>query len=153
MGILTEPMKRLIESYSVGAVATTNADGTAAVSPKATFVIASDTCLAFGNIRSPGTVANIRARPDLEVNFTDVLTRRAVRVRGKAVVLEKGSEAGQALMPAFESQWGPYLRSMQNFVSIAVTHAELILSPAYDLGHTAEELRSANLEKLRRTNL
>ena len=44
-------------SASAGAVATVNADGTPAVSPKATFVVVDDQRVAFGNIRSPATVA------------------------------------------------------------------------------------------------
>ena len=150
MGTLTKPMKRLVENYSVGAVATINADGTPAVSPTATFVIVNDDCIAFGNIRSPGTVANILVRPAVEVNFIDVLTRRAVRIKGRAEVVKKESAAGQLMMSAFETHWAPYLGIMQNFVSISVAHAELILSPAYDLGHTAEELRQVNWDKLRR---
>ena len=145
---LTALMKRLIANYNAGAVATTNDDGTPAVSPKATFVVIDDGCIAFGNIRSPGTVVNIRSRPDVEVNFIDVLTRRAVRVKGRAEIVEKESDAGQRLLPAFQRHWAPYLDQMQCFVSISVTHAELVLSPAYDIGHTAEELRRVNLDKL-----
>ena len=145
---LTAPMKRLIANYNAGAVGTINEDGTPAVSPKATFVVIDDGCIAFGNIRSPGTVTNIRSRPDVEVNFIDVLTRRAVRVRGRAEIVDKESEAGRRLLPAFQKHWAPYLDRMQNFVSISITHAELILSPAYDVGHTAEELRRVNLDKL-----
>ncbi len=136
---LTAPMKRLIANYNAGAVATTNEDGTPAVSPKATFVVIDDGCIAFGNIRS---------RPDVEVNFIDVLTRRAVRIRGQAEVVDKESDAGRRLLPAFEEHWAPYLEHMQNFVGISITYAELILSPAYDIGHTAEELRQVNLDKL-----
>ena len=145
---LTTPMKRLIANYSAGAVGTINEDGTPAVSPKATFVVVDDACIAFGNIRSPGTVANIRSRPDMEVNFIDVLTRRAVRVKGRAEIVEKESEAGRRLLPAFQEHWAPYLPHMQCFVSISIAHAELVLSPAYDLGHTADELRRVNLDKL-----
>ena len=148
MNKLTAPMKRLILNYNAGAVGTINEDGTPAVSPKATFVVIDDGCIAFGNIRSPGTVANIRARPDVEVNFVDVLTRRAVRVKGQAEIVEKTSEAGRRLEPAFQEHWSPYLHHMQCFVSISVTHAELVLSPAYDIGHTADELRRVNLDKL-----
>lgn len=148
MSKLTEPMKRLIQNYSAGAVATINEDGTPAVSPKATFVVIDDGCIAFGNIRSPGTIANIRLCPEVEVNFIDVLTRRAVRVKGRAEIIDKESETGQRLLPVFEENWAPYLDSMQNFVHISITHVELILSPAYDVGHTAEELRQVNLDKL-----
>ena len=145
---LTQPMKTLIEHYTAGAVATINADGTPAVSPKATFVVIDDSCIAFGNIRSPGTEQNIRARPDVEVNFIDVLTRRAVRVKGRAEIIDKASETGRRMLPVFETLWAPYLEMMQNFISIHIVHAELVLSPAYDIGHTAKELRKVNLEKL-----
>ena len=37
---------------------------------------------------------------------------------------------------------------MSAYVRIAVSAAETILSPAYDLGLTEDELRKANLEKL-----
>ena len=148
MNKLTEPMKRLITTFNAGAVATTNEDGTPAVSPKGTFVVVDDHQVAFGNIRSPGTVANIRSRPDVEVNFIDVLARRAVRVKGRAEIVEKESEPGRRLLPAFREHWASYLPHMQCFVSISVTRAELVLSPAYDLGHTADDLRRVNLDKL-----
>jgi hypothetical protein len=37
---------------------------------------------------------------------------------------------------------------MLAFVTIAVSAAELILSPAYDLGFTEDDLRASNLAKL-----
>ena len=51
--MLTNEMKTLIRNHSAGMVATVNADGTPAVSPKATFLILSDIQLVFSNIRSP----------------------------------------------------------------------------------------------------
>ena len=76
---LTVAMKSLISSYNAGAVATVNQDGRPAVSPKATFVIVDSSCIAFGDIRSPGTTANISRNPNVEIVFTDVLARQAVR--------------------------------------------------------------------------
>ena len=148
MSKLTEPMKAIIRNYNAGSVATVNQDGTPAVSPKATFVIIDDRSIAFGNIRSPGTVDNIRVRPAVEVNFIDVLTRRAVRIRGQAEIVEKVSEQGVRLVPFFEELWSPYLAQMHNFVMISISGAELILSPSYDVGHTERELFETNLAKL-----
>jgi hypothetical protein len=148
MSKLTAPMKRLIENYTAGAVATVNDDGTPAVSPKATFVLVDDKCIAFGNIRSPATVASIEVRPHVEVNFIDVLTRRAVRVKGTAQRLKKDSDAARSLLPAFQVYWAPYIELMDSFVAISIVNAEIILSPAYDVGHTAAELRQVNLSKL-----
>ena len=145
--MLSDEMQALIRSFSAGAVATVNADGTPAVSPKATFVVLDSRTLAFGHIRSPGTVANLRRNPAVEVCFTDVLRRKAVRVTGTATVVRR-AEAGAALDAAFEAAWGPYRPHMSAYVTIAVTAAELILSPAYDLGFGEDELHRVNLERL-----
>jgi len=141
-------MKQIIRHYSAGAVATVNADGSPSVSPKATFVIVDDNCIAYGDIRSPGTRANLLERPAVEVNFIDVLARLAVRVRGKAQVIARDSEAGRQLQAHFEEPWGAYLERMSDFVCISIEHAELISSPAYDVGLTRAELVTANLAKL-----
>ena len=145
--MLTDEMKRLIQTHSAGMVATVNEDGSPAVSPKATFVILGDSLIAFGNLRSPGTLANLRRSPRVEVCFIDVLLRKAVRVTGQAAIVPK-SDADKPLIAAFEASWAPYLPRMSAFVTIEVTAAELILSPAYDIGATESELRRINLEKL-----
>jgi general stress protein 26 len=145
--MLTTEMKQLISDHSAGMVATINDSGTPSVSPKATFVIIDDGTIAFGNIRSPGTLANLLKRPTVEVCFIDVLTRKAVRVTGTATIVRKG-EADTDLVSAFESVWAQYVPHMSSFVVIAVSVAELILSPAYDLNYTEDELRGINLAKL-----
>ena len=145
--MLTDEMRTLIGRYSAGAVATVNADETPSVSPKGTFVVLDDRTLAFGHIRSPGTVSNLRRNPAIEVCFTDVLARKAVRVTGTAAIVRQG-DTDAALDDAFEAAWGPFLPHMGAYVRIAVTAAEMILSPAYDLGLTEDELRKTYLEKL-----
>ena len=145
--MLTEEMKSLIRTFSAGSVATINADGTPSVSPKATFVIVDDETLAFGNLRSPGTLANLRANPAVEVCFTDVLSRKAIRVTGTGSIIDK-SKAPQRLGDAFHDAWGAYVPHMSSFVVIKVSAAEMILSPAYDFGQTEDELRAANLKRL-----
>ena len=104
--MLTQEMKTLIANHSAGMVATTRDDGRPAVSPKATFVILDDQTLAFGNLRSPGTLANLRQRPAVEVCFIDVILRKAVRVTGSAKIIKK-AEAEPALITAFEALWAP----------------------------------------------
>jgi len=148
MDRLTEPMKQIIRNHSAGAVATVNGDGSPAVSPKATFVIVDDRCIAYGNIRSPGTSANLLERPAVEVSFVDVLARLAVRVRGRGRIVARDSEAAGQLLPHFEELWAPYLENMQEFVSIDIESCEMITSPAYDVGLSREELVKLNFEKL-----
>ena len=145
--MLSAEMKRLIGDHSAGMVATINDNGTPSVSPKATFVILDDETIAFGNIRSPGTLANLQKRPSVEVCFIDVLTRKAVRVTGTATIVDKPAAQGD-LAAAFEASWADYVPYMSAFVVIAVGAAELILSPAYDLDYTEAELRETNLAKL-----
>lgn len=145
--MLSPEMQKLITDHSAGMVATINRDGTPSVSPKATFVILDDRRIAFGNIRSPGTLANIRKMPAVEVCFIDVLARKAVRVTGHGKIVPK-ARAEAALLAAFDKQWGPYISKMSAFVEIAVSKAEMILSPAYDTGSTEAELRQTNLERL-----
>jgi uncharacterized protein len=145
---LTEITRQIIVAYNAASVATVNDDGTPAVSPKATFVTLDDSTIAFGNIRSPGTQSNIEKRSAVELNFIDVLLRRAVRIKGQASIIEKNSEAGKGMMPAFESLWTPYIDQMSNFIKIDIDSVQLIKSPAYDLGITAEDLKKVNLDKL-----
>ena len=145
--MLTDEMKTLIGIYSAGSVATINADGTPSVSPKATFVVIGDRTLAFGNLRSPGTLANLRANPAVEICFTDVLARKAVRVTGTAKSVRK-ADASEDIREAFEALWSAYVPHMSSFVVIDVSAAEMILSPGYDLGLTEEELKATNLAKL-----
>ena len=146
--MLTDDMKTLIRNHSAGMVATVNADGTPAVSPKATFLILSDSQLVFSNIRSPNTVQNIKVSPNVEVCFIDLVLRQSARITGRAKYIEK-SEAEPELVGKFEQAYGDYLNAMSGFVLIDVTESELILSPAYDLGITEDELRESNLNKLK----
>jgi len=145
--MLTAEMTTLITNHTAGMVATVREDGLPAVSPKATFVVLDENRIAFGNLRSPGTVANIRKRPAVEVCFIDVLARKAVRVAGEAVHISK-ARAEPDLVKAFESTFGDYITRMTGFVVITLSDAELILSPAYDSGVTEVELRRSNLERL-----
>lgn len=145
--MLTEEMKVLIRNYSGGAVATINDDGTPSVSTKATFTIVDDATIAFGNLRSPGTVANLKRRPAVEVCFLDVLKRKAVRVTGQGKLIST-VEADATLRSAFENDWADYIGKMDGFVRINVSAVELILSPAYDVGADEQGLHAVNLTKL-----
>ncbi len=140
-------MVRLIRTNTAGMVATQRADGRAAVSPKATFVVLDKETIAFGNIRSPQTMANLRRDPHLEVCFLDVLTRKAVRVGGTARIFHR-RQAPTLLIQAFETVWSDYLDRMSAFVVVAIGYAELILSPAYDIGLSERDLRAHYRKKL-----
>lgn len=145
--MLSSEMKQLITDHRVGMVATIDDAGNPAVSPKATFFIIDDRTIAYGDIRSPGTRRNIAKRPAVEVNFIDVVYRKAVRVTGAATFIAK-SAAAPALLEAFAAGWPDLVARVSGFVRVDISAARLIVSPAYDRGATAEELRAASLAKL-----
>ncbi len=147
--MISPELATIIKNYPAGAVASINDDGSPSVSPKATFVVINDVTLAFGDIRSPGTVANLKLRPQTEINFIDVLCRRAARIKGTARIIPRGNEEWDGLTEHFQKPWAPYIELMRNFVVIDVTHASVVTSPAYDIGMTQEQLRETNLEKLK----
>lgn len=138
--MLTEEMKAIIATYPLGFVASVNRDGTPNLSPKGTFVMLNDRQLVFGHIRSPGTMANIAERPVIEVNFIDVLARKAVRLRGRARMFSRSAPEFADLFAAL-SGWKAYAELMKAVVRVDIDTAGLILSPAYDLGHTEAQLR------------
>ena len=94
--MLTDEMRRIARDHPLGIVATVNADGTPNVSPKGTMVVLDHETVVFGEIASPGTLANIAARPAMEVNFVDVLARGGFRASGTAEALPPGSVAFNA---------------------------------------------------------
>jgi len=138
--MLTDEMKSIIGTYPLGFVASVNEDGTPNLSPKGTFVVLNDTQLAFGHIRSPGTMANIATRPTIEVNFLDVLARKAVRLRGRAHMFSRSAPEFAQLFAALTG-WKGYTELMKAVVRVDIETATLILSPAYDIGHTEAQLR------------
>lgn len=66
--VLTEDIKRIIDEQRLGYFATVCADGSPNLSPKGTIAVWDDSHLAFANIRSPGTIENLRRNPAIEVN-------------------------------------------------------------------------------------
>jgi uncharacterized protein len=138
--MLTPDMKRLIEEQRLGFVATAAFDGTPNVSPKGTFAVLDDRTIAFSEIRSPGTIRNLRANPRIEVNFVDPFVRKGYRFAGTATVVERGEAAFDTLLPNLRSALSARIRAI---VTIAVTKALPLTSPAYDDGKSEPELRRA----------
>ena len=82
MGILTADMKRVVEQQRLGFVATVCPDGTPNLSPKGSTAVWDEDHLIFANIRSPGTLANLRSNAHVEVNVVDPFVRKGYRFKG-----------------------------------------------------------------------
>ena len=136
-------MRRLVDEQRLGFWATVDEDGSPNVSPKGTTLVWDDEHLFFADIRSPGTVANIRRGSAVEVNVVDPLARRGYRFKGPAVVEEPGSaafEEGVARLRAGGSRLADRVRAI---VVLEVRRAEPITSPAYDAGADEAQLVDA----------
>ena len=139
MGILTDDMKRVVRQQRLAFVATVCADNTPNLSPKGTIAVWDDDHLAFANIRSPQTVANLRRNSALEINVVDPMVRKGYRFKGLAEVLEAGAryEGVKALFTARGVS-----NPIREVVVIKVEHALPVTSPAYDLGLSEAEIRA-----------
>jgi hypothetical protein len=138
--MLTADMKRVVREQRLGFVATVNADGTPNVSPKATFVVLDDSTIGFGDIRSPGTLRNLKSNPAVEVNFVDPFVRKGYRFGGSAAIIECSAPGFNDLLDRFE-ECGIAVSRLRALVKITVTEALPLISPAYDRGVTESELR------------
>jgi len=141
MPILTAAMKALVRDHTLGFVASVDADGTPNLSPKGTMAVIDDDTIGFGEMRSPGTLANIARRPMVELNFVDVFSRKGYRFKGKAKFHAKGTAEYARLLPAF-AKWSDLHPRFNGIVTVAVERALAISSPAYDAGATEAELKA-----------
>jgi len=80
---LNDFAKQLIKNFPLGFVATVTEDGLPSLSPKGTFFVLDDETIAFAEIRSPNTMANLKHQSKTEVNFIDIWLRKGIRVFGE----------------------------------------------------------------------
>lgn len=139
VALLTPDMKRLVEIQRLCYVATVCPDGTPNLSPKGTIAVWADDQLVFADICSPGTVANLRGNPGVEVNVVDPILRKGYRFKGRAAVSSSGGRFDEIV--AFYRARG--VRSaIRHVVLIQVERALALVSPAYDSGATEAEIRA-----------
>lgn len=139
MGILTEDMQRVVNEQRLGYIATVCPDGTPNLSPKGTTTVWDDDHLIFADICSPNTVANLRQNPALEINVVDTMLRKGYRFKGTAAIFAEGPQFDE--MVAFYRRRGS-VSPIQHIVLVKVERALPVISPAYDLGRTEEQVRS-----------
>jgi hypothetical protein len=137
-----------IDRFPLGFVATVTPGGRPAVSPKGTFLVLDDTTIAFGEIRSPGTLTNLTANPECEVNFVNILTRKGARLRGRARMLRQGTVDFAGLIGKWREVWGDLADRISTLVLIDVEEVRPLTTPPYDDGATEEEMIAAYKAKL-----
>jgi len=147
VGILTEDMKRVVNEQRLGFVATVCPDGTPNLSPKGTTAVWDDDHIVFADIRSPATVSNLRRNPSTEINVVDPMVRKGYRFKGVASVLTEGALFEQILdFYRAERNLDESRIKIRSFVVVKIEEALPVVSPAYDLGLSEEQVR----EKMQR---
>src|SRR5713226_4392633 len=131
MRVLNQHMKQVVDQLRLGFVATVCPDGTPNVSPKGTLCVLDDEHLIFADIRSPGTVANLRSNPNIEVNVVDHFVRKGYRSKGTARVLDAGADFAHYV--TFFSNRGMLDASsrIRAIVIVQVGEARPLISPGY----------------------
>jgi len=147
MGILTADMQRVVDR-ELGFVDTVTPDGTPSLSPQGTIAVWDDHHLVFADLRSPGTVSNLRSNPTVEVNVVDQLTRKGYRLQGTAVVHTEGA-AFERGVEFYDRRGLEQARDrIHSIVVVAVERASAVTSSLYDVGATEDELRAIYRERL-----
>jgi len=138
MAILATVVKEFVSRQKLGFVATVCSDGTPNLSPKGTVIVWDDDHLAFLDICSPGTVNNLLQNPAIEINMVDVFIRKGFRFKGTAQVLSSGH-----LFDRILATYGEAAKKykIEHIVLVHVNRVQEIISPAYDVGATEDELR------------
>lgn len=147
MTTISQDMIDIIEKSKLMFVATVNDDGSPNLSPKGSVRVLDDKHLIFADIASPDTIDNLRARPSIEINVVDFLSRRGYRFGGTAEVLDPTDPACTHIATWLREANGDSV-PCHHAVRIEVTRAEELHSPAYTFQKSTEpEPRHAWMSK------
>jgi predicted pyridoxine 5'-phosphate oxidase superfamily flavin-nucleotide-binding protein len=138
-------MKKLVREQRLAFVATVGPKARPNLSPKGSITVWDDRHLVFADVRSPGTVGNLRRNRAIEINIVDPIVRKGYRFTGTASVLTKG--------PLYEKILTRYEHDEQLFqdgtakrgravVLVKVRRALPLVSPIYDLGLSEKEVEA-----------
>jgi predicted pyridoxine 5'-phosphate oxidase superfamily flavin-nucleotide-binding protein len=136
----SDEMQRVVREQRLGFVATVTPDGRPNLSPKGTTRLWDDERLFFADIASPGTVANLRANPHVEINVVDPISRKGFRFKGAATVYTSGEMYDHGLQILREQGSTANRDRVRSIVVIDVTDAAELVSPAYDDGATEQSI-------------
>ena len=124
---LSEEAKRIIAATQPAFVATASKNGKPNVSPKGSFKVLDDEHVAFAEIASPNTIANIKENPQVEVMVFDPNTWGGCRIKGKAEILDSGD-----LVESFKAQFAPMKMKVRSVIKITVE--EVVIMPPMKAG-------------------
>jgi hypothetical protein len=141
MSVITPDMRAIIQSAHLCFAATVTVDGRPNLSPKGTIRVWDDHRLFFLDIASPGTRANVRGNPHIELNVVEHLSRRGYRFAGRATLHRDDDIFAEATRRVFAEEDATY--PVEGVVLIEIDRAEALVSPGYLHLSSEPAMRSA----------
>ena len=116
---LTDEAKKAIGEIRPSLVATTSSTGKPNVSAKGSLRVLDDEHVAFADIASPRTIANIGKNPQVAIICLDATARKGCRIWGKCSVLNSGE-----LFDQLTAEYAEKNLEVKNVVKVAVEEVE-----------------------------
>lgn len=137
--MLTDKIESFLKRQKLGFVATVSDNNTPNLSPKGTIIVWDSNTLAFADIRSPDTIKNLKANPNLEINVIDPILRKGFLFKGKAKILADG-DLYKKILNHYKTNG---VKSPIGYIVLVhVSDIEEVTSPLYDLGITEEDMKA-----------
>jgi hypothetical protein len=136
--LITSEIKNFLDTQKLGYVATVSPNGKPNISPKGTIIAWSSNLLAFADIRSPDTMANLQNNPFVEINVIDPLSRKGYLFSGTAKII-KNTSLYDEIRTHYQNNG---IKSpINSIVMVSVSSISAVTSPLYDLGKTQDEIK------------
>lgn len=130
--MITGEVKDYINKSVLCWLATSNLQNEPNVSPKEMFTYQDDKTLLIAHIASPGSIANIKANPNVCVSFVDIFIQKGYKIKGAARVIDQTDdsfkEKAQPLVDLFSDEF-----PIKAVIEIEVIKVESIQAPSYFL--------------------
>ncbi len=94
----------------------------------------------FADIVSPQTTENLLGNPHVEINVVDPIVRKGYRFRGTAVVHRAGEGFEQGIELLKDAGSTTPRERICSIVVVAVTEINPLVSPAYDLDVSEDQI-------------
>jgi hypothetical protein len=119
MSKLTDEAKNAVAEIRPSLVATASGTGKPNVSAKGSLRVIDDEHVAFADIASPRTVANIRENPQVAIICLDAAARKGCRIWGQGSIFNSGE-----LFDQLTAEYDAKNKVVQHAVIVAVEHVE-----------------------------
>ena len=119
MGKLSEKIKETIAEIRPGIIATASKDGRPNVSAKGSLRVGDDDHVAFADISSPRTIANLRENPCISILIMHPKSMRGCRIWGKGEILNSGD-----LFDEIRREFAGRNIAVNHVVTVAVEEAQ-----------------------------